>query len=139
MATESNQRTIKELADQSHRRGIEAYGEAGFAKLCLHFEKQIPPGGSEEDRLVTVLSILATASDPKICNWRACGWMGADIAPRIWPLCWLSWILSGSTNQEQGLISGRRRVDQRDAAGRLVSYWQYAQESATGTGWPKLD
>ncbi len=57
--------TIKGFADQTRRRAIEAYGEAGFAKLCLHFDKQIP-AGREEDRLETVLAVLARGRDAKV-------------------------------------------------------------------------
>jgi hypothetical protein len=34
--------TNKDLAASARRRGLEHYGEATFARLCMDFDKQLP-------------------------------------------------------------------------------------------------
>ncbi|MDB5082407.1 MAG: hypothetical protein JWP00_4331 [Chloroflexi bacterium] len=54
--------TIKELADSARQDGMSAFGEAGFARLCLEFEERI---NSDYDK---ALAILAAGQDAKEIN-----------------------------------------------------------------------
>jgi hypothetical protein len=51
--------TIKQLADSVRQDGLANYGEAGFARLCLAFERRID---SDFDQ---ALAVLAAGQDPK--------------------------------------------------------------------------
>jgi hypothetical protein len=64
MTTESEQRTIKELADQTRQDAVDEYGEAEFSRLCLQFDQQVP-AGTEAERLVAVLELIMAARDAK--------------------------------------------------------------------------
>jgi hypothetical protein len=51
--------TVKQLADSVRRDGLATYGEAGFARLCLDFERRID-GDFDQ-----ALAVLAAGQDPK--------------------------------------------------------------------------
>ncbi len=51
--------TIKQLADSVRRDGRATFGEAGFARLCLDFEKRI------DSNFDQALAVLAAGQDPK--------------------------------------------------------------------------
>jgi hypothetical protein len=74
--------TIHDLAASARRRGIEHYGEADFARLCMDFEKQLP-----EQSLNSFFRLLVEFDDAKTMQLGFCWLDGNGYGDR--PVDWL--------------------------------------------------
>lgn len=64
--------TIHDLAVSTRRRGLEHYGEADFARLCLDFDKQLP-----EHSLNSLFTLLVEFDNAKTMQLAFC-WLDAN-------------------------------------------------------------
>jgi hypothetical protein len=74
--------TIADLAVSARRRGIEYYGEAAFARLCMDFDRMLP-----EHSLNSLLRLLAEFNDGKTMQLGICWLDGQGYGDR--PVEWL--------------------------------------------------
>lgn len=64
--------TIHDLAVSTRRRGIEHYGEADFARLCMDFDKQL-----REHSLNSLFRLLVEFNDGKTMQLAFC-WLDGN-------------------------------------------------------------